>query len=86
LVLVDLNLRAVDLLTWARAVKAELGTNVRLLGFISHVDVERKQQALDAGFDRVMARSAFSVDLPLLLKRHATALEAGAQEDLHPNG
>jgi CheY-like chemotaxis protein len=77
-VLVDLNLRAFDLLAWIAAVKAEMGGRVSLLGFISHVDVERKEQALAAGCDRVIARSAFSADLPLLLKRHAAALQTGA--------
>jgi CheY-like chemotaxis protein len=42
-----------------------------LLAYVSHVDGELKQKAHELGCDMVMARSAFSQNLPLILKRHA---------------
>jgi len=45
-----------------------------LLAFVSHVQGDLKQQAHEAGCDMVMARSAFSQNLPQILKRHAGAL------------
>jgi hypothetical protein len=40
---------------------------VPLVGFFSHVQTELRRNALDAGFDQVLPRSAFSRDLPNLL-------------------
>ena len=38
---------------------------------MSHVQGELKQQAQEAGCDMVLARSAFSQNLPVILKRHS---------------
>lgn len=43
---------------------------VALLGFLSHLQAELKLQAQEAGCDLVMPRSAFSQNLPALLRRH----------------
>jgi PleD family two-component response regulator len=43
---------------------------VSLIGYLSHVQGELKQAAQEAGCDMVMARSAFSQNLPMILKRH----------------
>jgi hypothetical protein len=47
---------------------------ISLIGFVSHVQGELKQQAHEAGCDIVMARSAFSQNLPQILKRHSGSL------------
>jgi CheY-like chemotaxis protein len=74
-ILLDLNHNKLDVLKLIKALKKdEELKKVSLLGFISHVDGERKQAAIDAGCDSVVPRSAFSVNLPQILKRHATAL------------
>jgi len=44
---------------------------VSLIGYLSHVQGELKQAAQGAGCDMVMARSAFSQNLPQILKRHS---------------
>ena len=44
---------------------------ISLIGYLSHVQGELKQAAQDAGCDMVMARSAFSQNLPQILKRHS---------------
>ncbi len=70
MVIVDLNARsvnAVDLIASLRAVEALKGLSV--IGFVSHVEGELKQRAQDAGAT-VLARSAFSANLPQILKRH----------------
>ncbi len=47
---------------------------VSLIGYLSHVQGELKQAAQEAGCDMVLARSAFSQNLPQILKRHAGVL------------
>lgn len=44
-----------------------------VLAYVSHVNGELKQKAHETGCDMVMARSAFSQNLPQILKRHAGA-------------
>lgn len=64
LVVADLNASrgpGVDVLELARLMKADPELrDTPLLGFISHVQEDRKREALAAGFDRVVARSTFS--------------------------
>ena len=75
LIIFDLNFEAVDPLQLIGRLKrnSELkGTS--LIGYLSHVQGELKQKAQEAGCDMVMARSAFSRNLPLIFKRHAGAL------------
>ena len=59
LVLVDLD-RCDDVLAFA-------ALSGRTVGFCAHVDGERMAQASAAGFDEVLARSAFFRRLPELL-------------------
>jgi PleD family two-component response regulator len=72
LMIFDLNFEAVQPLGLIRTLKGDSdmkGTS--LIGYLSHVQGELKQQALEAGIDMVMARSAFSQNLPQILKRHS---------------
>lgn len=74
LIIIDLNTHALDPIESIRALKTDPNTEgVNLLGYVSHVDGDLKQKAHDAGCDMVMARSAFSQNLPMILKRHANA-------------
>ena len=50
---------------------AEESKQISLIGYLSHVEGELKQKAHDAGCDMVMAKSAFSQNLPQILKRHS---------------
>ncbi len=52
-----------------------------ILGFVSHVQGDLKLKAQEAGCDAVMPRSAFSQNLPQILRRHGAAgdLEEQAQ-------
>jgi hypothetical protein len=64
-VIVDLDAAGLDV---AAVVTAARAAGVpRVVGFLSHVNVERAQAASAAGVDEVLARSAFSANLPSLL-------------------
>jgi PleD family two-component response regulator len=72
LVILDLNansVRPLDLISKMKETP-ELKP-ISLIGFVSHVQGELKQKAHEAGCDMVLARSAFSQNLPQILKRHS---------------
>ncbi len=72
LIILDLNFHGVDSLKLIRRLKADEHTKgISLIGYLSHIQGELKQQAQDAGCNMVLARSAFSQNLPQILKRHA---------------
>jgi CheY-like chemotaxis protein len=74
LIIVDLNFQGVDPLNLIRKLKADEHTKrISLVGYLSHIQGELKQQAQEAGCDVVLARSAFSQNLSQILKRHAGA-------------
>ena len=66
LVVVDLNCKAIDPLRLMAALKGKR----RVIGYLSHVQTELRRQALDAGYDAVYPRSAFSSKLADILKAH----------------
>ena len=74
LIIFDLNFDAVHPLKLIGKLKgnAEL-KHISLLGYLSHVQAELKLKAQETGCDMVMPRSAFSMNLPQILKRHAGA-------------
>ena len=72
LIILDLNARSVEPLKLIARLKSDSELKqISLLGFVSHVQGELKQKAHESGCDMVMARSAFSQNLPQILKRHA---------------
>jgi PleD family two-component response regulator len=72
LIIFDLNFDAVQPLDLITRLKAEPETKtISLIGYLSHVQADLKQKAQEAGCDMVMARSAFSQNLPLIFKRHS---------------
>jgi PleD family two-component response regulator len=72
LIIVDLNINSLQPLKLIGKLKASAETKaVSVIGFVSHVQGELKQKAHETGCDMVMARSAFSQNLPQILKRHA---------------
>jgi hypothetical protein len=44
---------------------------ISVMGYVSHVQGDLKVKAQEAGADVVVARSAFSQNLPQILKRHS---------------
>ncbi len=71
-IILDLNMPSVNALKLIRELKKDADLKkISLIAYLSHVQGELKRKALDAGCDIVMTRSAFSQNLPSLLKRHA---------------
>lgn len=73
LIIFDLNFAAVEPLKLIAQLKADATLKgVSVIGYVSHVQGELKQAAHEAGCDMVLARSAFSQNLPQILKRHSS--------------
>jgi CheY-like chemotaxis protein len=67
-IIVDLHSQKLNPIDVAKLLKGdERLRSIPLLGFFSHVQVELGQQAEQAGFDRVLPRSAFTSKLPEIL-------------------
>ena len=72
LIIFDLNYEAVGPLALIGKLKGSADTRgISLIGYLSHVQAELKMQAQEAGCDMVLARSAFSQNMPLIFKRHS---------------
>ncbi len=73
LIMIDLNHHTVKPLTMIPKLKSKLKKETNIIGFLSHLQGELKMKAHEAGCDMVLPRSAFSQNLPQLLRRHATS-------------
>lgn len=72
LIIFDLNFDAIQPLALIAKLKGNSGTKrISLIGYLSHVQGELKQQAHEAGCDMVLPRSAFSQNMSQIFKRHA---------------
>jgi PleD family two-component response regulator len=72
LIIFDLNFEAVDPVKLIAKLKEDSATKgISLIGYLSHIQVDLKQQAQEAGCDMVLARSAFSQNMPQIFKRHS---------------
>lgn len=68
LIIVDLHNQKIAVPQLAKELKSDPElSGIRLLGFFSHVETELRQNALEAGFDSVIPRSAFARDLQQIL-------------------
>ncbi len=79
LIVFDLNNAAAKPLTLIPKLKNKLKKGTSILGFLSHLQGDLKQKAVEAGCHTVMPRSAFSQNLPNLLRRY------GVDETDEPN-
>jgi hypothetical protein len=79
LIVFDLNNASAKPLTLIPKLKAKLKKSTSIVGFLSHLQNELRAKAVEAGCDTVMPRSAFSQNLPNLLRRY------GLQEDEEDN-
>lgn len=80
LIVFDLNNAAAKPLTVIPKLKAKLKRGTSIIGFLSHLQGDLKVKAVEAGCDMVMPRSAFSQNLPNLLRRHGLDEEVEAME------
>jgi PleD family two-component response regulator len=80
LIIFDLNNANARPLATIPKLKAKLKKGTSIIGFLSHLQGDLKLKAQEAGTDMVMPRSAFSSNLPQLLRRH------GAPDELEETG
>lgn len=79
LVILDLHASG-DPVALARALKSDPETReVPLVGFYAHVERALRDEALVAGVDQVLARSAFTARLPDLLAGRPVDREGGTE-------
>ncbi|MGA9494597.1 MAG: hypothetical protein WA718_14505 [Terriglobales bacterium] len=79
LIIFDLNNANAKPLTLIPKLKSKLKKGTSIIGFLSHVQGDLKQKAHEVGCDMVLPRSAFSQNLPQLLRRHGAAVpDSGA--------
>lgn len=72
MVIIDLNCSSLQPVPLIEALKSKPELKgVSVVAFVSHIQGELKMQAQNAGADMVLARSAFSLNLPQILRRHA---------------
>jgi CheY-like chemotaxis protein len=76
LIIFDLNNAGAKPLTLIPKLKSKLKKGTSIIGFLSHVQGDLKQKAHEVGCDMVLPRSAFSQNLPQLLRRHGAPEEA----------
>jgi hypothetical protein len=70
LIVFDLNNTNAKPLTLIPKLRAKLKKGTSIIGFLSHLQGDLKVKAVEAGCDMVMPRSAFSQNLPNLMRRH----------------
>src|SRR5437764_11318321 len=75
LIIFDMNNANAKPLTLIPKLKTKLKKGTSIIGFLSHVQGDLKQKAHEVGCDMVLPRSAFSQNLPQLLRRHGAPEE-----------
>jgi CheY-like chemotaxis protein len=79
LIIVDLNSNSIKPLPTITKLRSKFKKSTSIVGFVSHVQGDLKVKAQEAGCDVVMPRSAFSQNLPNILRRH------GAEDEPEDN-
>jgi ActR/RegA family two-component response regulator len=72
LIIFDLNNANAKPLVTIPKLKSKLKKQTSIVGFLSHLQGDLKVKAQEAGCDMVVPRSAFSQNLPALLRRHSS--------------
>ena len=75
LIIFDLNNAGAKPLVTIPKLKSKLKKQTSIVGFLSHLQGDLKMKAQEAGCDMVVPRSAFSQNLPALLRRHGSDLQ-----------
>jgi CheY-like chemotaxis protein len=84
LIIFDLNNANAKPLTLIPKLKSKLKKGTNIIGFVSHVQGDLKMKAQEAGCDMVVPRSAFSQNLPSLLRRHGAPDEVPEEHNQQP--
>jgi len=75
LVIVNTATTGVD---WETAIRQARTAGLKVLAFGSHMDLEARAKALEAGAERVVANSKFTSDMPGLVRRMLDNSEASS--------
>ena len=78
LVIVNTATGGVD---WETAIRKARAAGYAVLAFGSHMDLEARARAIDAGAQRVVANSKFTSDMPGLVKRMLSEPESSETPD-----
>src|SRR5579872_837139 len=78
LVIVNIATQGVD---WEAAIRQARASDYPVLAFGSHMDLEARAKALQAGAGRVVANSKFTSDMPGLVKRMMAEPDTTSAED-----
>ena len=82
LVIVNIATQGID---WEAAIRQARDAGYPVLAFGSHMDLEARAKALEAGAQRVVANSKFTSDMPGLVKRMMLEPDAvNTEEDSDP--
>ena len=76
LIVVDLNNANLKPMTLVPKIKAKFKRSTSVIGFLAQLQGDLRAKAVEAGCDTVMARSAFSQNLPNLLRRYGLEEES----------
>lgn len=80
LIVFDLNNANAKPLTLIPKLRSKFKKATSIIGFLSHLQGDLKVKAVEAGCDMVMPRSAFSQNLPNLMRRHGLKDEEESSE------
>src|SRR5229473_2662408 len=79
LVIVNIATQGVD---WEAAIRQARAAGYLVLAFGSHMDLEARAKAIQAGAQRVVANSKFTSDMPGLVQRMLSEPVARTSEDI----
>jgi CheY-like chemotaxis protein len=82
LVIMDLNNNNIKPLTLAPKIRAKFKKSISIVGFLNHLQGDLKVKAQEAGFDMVVPRSAFSQNLPNMIRRYGSDDETNDQQPM----
>ncbi len=77
LVIINIAIKGVD---WESAIRTARQQGLPVLAFGSHMDLEARARALEAGAQKVVANSKFATDMPGLVTRMLQGGLAGATD------
>jgi len=69
LAIVNIAAKGVD---WEAAIRAARSKNIPVLAFGSHMDLDARARALQAGAEKIVANSKFTSDMPGIVQRMLT--------------
>ena len=73
---------ATNSVDWETAIRKARAAGLKVLAFGSHMDLEARSKALEAGAQRVVANSKFTSDMPGLVQRMLNETESETESTI----